>query len=406
VYVVLTRLTGQAGRSLLVAALFAVHPLHVESVAWVSERKDLLSTLLGLLALWAYAAYAARPGWWRYLVVAACLAGSLMAKAMWVTLPFLLLLLDAWPLERREGWRRLVLEKLPLLVLSAAASVVAVIAQGNALRGLELGLGARLGNAAVSYLRYLWKTFWPVDLAVIYPHPGATLPAWQGVGAALALAAITAAAVAQARRRPWIPVGWFWFTGMLVPVIGIVQVGGQAMADRYTYAPSIGLFLVVAWEGAELADRRGARRGARAVAAAALVALAAITWRQVGRWSDQVTLFTHAVEVTGDNGLARLALSQGLAARGRWPEALVQAREAARLEPRLARAHKNLGFVLYRMGLVDDAIEELRIAIAIEPDYAEAHGNLAIALGRKGLMEEAAREMAEERRLRGDRSRK
>jgi hypothetical protein len=400
VYLVLARLTGAPGRSLLVAALFAVHPLHVESVAWVSERKDLLSTLLGLLALWAYAAYASRPSARRHVLVAAAFAGSLMAKAMWVTLPFLLLLLDAWPLARRERWRRLVLEKVPLLALSAAASVVAVVAQGDALRGGEIGLGLRLGNAAVSYVRYLAKTFWPVGLALPYPHPGASLPAWQAVGAALLVLALTAAAVSQARARPWLPVGWLWFLGMLVPVIGLVQVGGQAMADRYTYAPSIGLFLVVAWAGAEAAARWHATRAAQVLLAVALVALSALTWRQVGLWSDQVTLFTHAVEVTRDNGLAHLALSQGLAAQGRWPEALLHAREAARLEPRLARVRKNLGYVLYKVGLVDDAVEEFRAAIAIEPDYAEAHGNLAIALGRLGRMEEAAREMAEERRLR------
>jgi tetratricopeptide (TPR) repeat protein len=400
VYMVLARLTGRPGRSLLVAALFAVHPLHVESVAWVSQRKDVLSTLFGLLALWAYAAYARRPGLGRYLLVALLFAASLMAKPMWVTLPFVLLLLDFWPLERKDGFGRLALEKLPLLAMSAAASAVAVLAQGDALRGLELGLQARLGNAALSYLGYVGKTFWPVSLSVFYPHPGSDLPPWPAVGAALVVMALTGAAISQMRRRPWITVGWLWFVGMLVPVIGLVQVGGQAMADRYTYAPGIGLLVVLVWSAAEFAETSHATRLARVVAAAVVAILSALTWHQIGFWSDHVTLFTHAVEVTRDNGLAHHTLSQGLAEQGRWPEALAHARAAVRLEPRIARVHKNLGYILYRAGFLDESIAELRQAIALEPDYAEAHGNLAIALGRKGLMDEAAQEMALERRLR------
>jgi Flp pilus assembly protein TadD len=220
------------------------------------------------------------------------------------------------------------------------------------------------------------------------------------MGAAALVLGLTAAALVQARRRPWIPVGWLWFVGMLVPVIGLVQVGGQAMADRYSYAPSIGLFLALVWTGAEFAEARHVVRAAQVAGAVALVALSALTWRQIGFWSDHVTLFTHAVEVTKDNGIAHLTLSQGLAEQGRWPEALAHAREAARLEPRLARVHKNLGYVLYRSGFLDESITQFREAIALEPDYAEAHGNLAVALGRKGLREEAAREMAAERQFR------
>jgi tetratricopeptide (TPR) repeat protein len=284
--------------------------------------------------------------------------------------------------------------------MSAGVSAIAVLAQGDAVRGLELGIGARLGNAALSYIEYAGKTLWPVSLSVYYPHPGSGLPAWQAVGAVVLVLGLTGGALAQSRRRPWIPVGWLWFVGMLVPVIGLVQVGGQAMADRYSYAPSIGLFLALVWTAAELAGARHIVRAAQVASAIVLVTLSALTWRQIGFWSDQVTLFTHAVKVTRDNGIAHLTLSQGLAEQGRWPEALAHAREAARLEPRLARVHKNLGYVLYRSGFLDESIGEFREAIALEPDYAEAHGNLAIALGRKGLRDEAAREIATERQLR------
>lgn len=402
VYLALARLTRQPGRSLAVAAIFAAHPLRVEVVAWVSERKELLAALFGLLALWAHARYAERPGVRRYLLVAGLFAASLLAKPMWVTLPFLLLLLDLWPL-RRPLARRLVLEKLPLLALSGAATLVAYLAQqhGGALRGgAELGLGARLGYALVSYAQYLGKTLWPAGLSVYYPHPGASLPGWQVAFAALLLAALTTAAVAQARRRPWLPVGWLWFLGTLVPVIGIVKAGGHGIADRYTYLPTLGLLVAAVWAVAELGERRRDGRALPFAAAAAALALGAASLRQQAYWSDQVTLFSRAVELDARNGMAHHVLSQGLVAEGRLLEAARHAREAARLEPGNARVHKNLGYVLYRLGLVDEAIDELRAAIAIDPDYAEAHGNLGFAYGRKGWAEEAMKELALERELR------
>ena len=417
---VLSRMTGAPGPSLLVAALFAVHPLHVESVAWVSERKDLLSTLFGLLMLGAYAGYARRPGPWRYLLVALSLAASLLAKPMWVTAPFLLLLLDLWPLQRLEGssvaaddrcpplpgqssWR-LVTEKLPLLALSAASSAMAVAAQrgSGALMSLEeAGLGERLANALVSYIRYLWKTLWPAGLSPFYPRLAGGIPGWQVAGAAVLLLALSALALRRLRSSPWLLVGWLWFLGTLVPVIGLVQVGSQAMADRYTYLPVVGLFVAVAWEGARLAASWGerGRRAARLAGWAAVGLLSALAFRQIGLWRDHETIFRHAIAVDRDNGRAHLVLSQGLAARGRYPEALLHAQEAVRLEPWYARAHKNLGFVLYRTGLVDEAIAAFRQAIALQPDFAEAHGNLAIAYGKKGWTEEAMREMQLERQL-------
>ena len=261
VFLVVDRLTGARGRSAFAAALFALHPLRVESVAWIAERKDLLSAAFGLLAVEAWRRYALRPGAARYAAVAACFALSLLAKPMLVTLPFLLLLLDAWPLRRVPpwsldapgvappvGWGRALVEKIPLLALSLASSVVTVIAQdrGGALRGLDLGLGLRAANAVVSYVRYVEKSLWPSGLAIFYPYPEGGTPAWAVAGAALLLAASVALAIYLARRVPAIAVGWLWFLGSLVPVIGLVQVGAQAMADRYTYVPAIGLAVATA----------------------------------------------------------------------------------------------------------------------------------------------------------------
>jgi tetratricopeptide (TPR) repeat protein len=411
--VVLARMTGAPWRSALVAALFAVHPLHVESVAWVAERKDVLSTLFGLLALGAYARYARRASPGGYTLVALALTASLLAKPMWVTAPFLLLLLDVWPLGRLRppGWagaeggatiplRRAVLEKVPLLALSAASCAVTLLAQtkGGATESLDVALGTRLANATVSYARYLGATVWPSPLSPYYPYDGARLPAWEVAAAAAGLVAITALALRRTRTCPALAVGWLWFLGTLVPVIGLVQVGAQGRADRYTYLPSIGLFLAIAWAIPEVAGRR--RAAVAAAAAAAVVALSAVAWRQIGFWSDHVTLFQHAVGVTRDNAVAHLVLSQGLAEGGDLRAALVHAREAARLDPRNARARKNLGYVYYRLGLVDESIDELRAAVALAPDYAEAHGNLGIAYGRKGLIREAMEELAAELRLR------
>ncbi|HSN92229.1 MAG TPA: glycosyltransferase family 39 protein, partial [Anaeromyxobacteraceae bacterium] len=261
-FLALSRMTGARGRSLLVAALFAVHPLHVESVAWVAERKDVLSTLFGLLALLAYARHAERPRAGTYLAVVLAFAASLLSKPMWVTFPFLLLVLDFWPLRRMAGsgpadggdalarpvlpLRRLLLEKLPLLALSAASSTVTVVAQGRggSLAGLELPVPVRLANAAVSYVGYVRMTLWPADLAVFYPFR--EVGAWEAIGAAALLAAATALAIRRARAFPELAVGWLWFAGTLVPVVGVVQVGSQALADRYAYLPSAGLFLAAA----------------------------------------------------------------------------------------------------------------------------------------------------------------
>jgi cytochrome c-type biogenesis protein CcmH/NrfG len=279
---------------------------------------------------------------------------------------------------------------------------VAVVAQsrGGALNTLDmLPLVDRAGNSASSYLAYLGKTFWPASLSAWYPmrEGGA---GWVDAAAAVVLVGVTAAAVALRRRMPWVPVGWLWYVGMLVPVIGLVQVGSQAMADRYTYVPLVGIFVLVAWSLADLARTRALRVALGVGAAAALAGLAAATWVQSGHWRDQVSLFSHALAATGPNGRAHHLLSQGYIAEGRWPEALVHALEAARLDPENPRTHKNLGFVLYRTGRIDEAIAALERAVALDPGYAEAHGNLAIAYGRKGRTEDAVRAMRIEMQLR------
>ena len=419
-FLVLSRLTGAPGCSAFVAALFAVHPLHVESVTWVSERKDLLSTLFGFLMLWAYGRHTAKPGPGRYTIVALFFLMSLLSKPMWVTAPFLLLLLDFWPLQRLKGspltidpacppapqfsLARLVREKVPLLLLSGASSLITVVAQdrGGSLYSLDrLSLGARIGNALVSYGSYLAKTFWPASLAAYYPQTETGPATWHLVGSILLLLGITGIVVRQARAMPWLAVGWLWFLGTLVPVIGIVQVGSQAMADRYTYLPITGLFIAVAW-GAQRFVRSAPflRAPLRVAGILTIAVLAAITFQQVGYWRDHESLFRHAIAVTGDNPRAHHILSQGLAVKGKLAEALFHADESVRLDPNNARTHKNLGYMLYRAGMVDEAIVEIQRAIALQPDYAEAHGNLAIAYGKKGWTDLAMKEMLIERKLR------
>jgi tetratricopeptide (TPR) repeat protein len=345
-FAVLRRLTGAVWRSAAVAALFAVHPAHVESVAWVAERKDVLSALFWLLAMAAYGRYARRPSVGRYLPVALAMALGLAAKPMVVTLPFALLLLDIWPLERLGlGWKRLAVEKLPLLALSAASSLVTLHYQRTSLAPLGLDpWSLRLANAAVSYTAYLGKLLLPSNLAVFYPIPLA-IPAWKVAGAVALLAILTALAVRTARKAPWLLVGWLWFLGTLVPVIGLVQVGRQAMADRYTYIPSIGLFVAIVWGIAGLV---GERRAVLATAAAVVIALlVAGTWMQAGTWRDSVTLYRHALAVTPDNYLAHLGLAKALVAKGDGAGAAEQYRAALALRPGLIEARAGLEAVLH-----------------------------------------------------------
>jgi tetratricopeptide (TPR) repeat protein len=416
----LHRMTGALGRSAFVAGLFAVHPLHVESVAWVAERKDVLSTLFWMLALWAYVEYVRRPQLLRYLLVLLFFALGLMAKPMLVTLPFVLLLLDFWPLGRvalgpnpedrvpprngRSTPGHLVWEKIPLLALSIVSSVVTLIVQrrGRAVIGLDaIPLKLRVANALVSSVAYIGKMLWPTRLAVLYPY-ARSLPGWWVAGALVGLMGVSVAVIWAGRRHPYLPVGWLWYLGTLVPVIGLVQVGHQAMADRYTYVPLIGLFVIVAWGVPDLLVRCRLRR--IALPAAGLVILGyAITARgQLQYWENSTALWTHALEVTTGNYIAHNNIGLILARQGRNDEAICEFLEVLWINPDYAEAHNSLGIILAGQGKLDEAIAHYSEALRIKPDYAEAYNNLGIALARLGRTGEAIDELSEALRINPD----
>lgn len=399
-YGVLKRMTSAVWPSALVAALFAWHPLHVESVAWASERKDVLSTFFWILTMAAYGRYTRRPGWRTYVWVLLWFALGLMAKPMLVTLPFVLLLLDYWPLGRltwaggaADGrrWGGLLAEKIPLFVLSLASSVVtlAVQSHGGAVKSVVwFPWGVRVANALVAYAVYLAKTLWPAHLAAFYPYqPIAT---WQWVLALAVLGAISLVAICLAARRPYLIVGWLWFLGTLVPVIGLIQVGTQALADRYTYVPLIGVFVMVAWAGGDLAaGGRGRRLVVSVVAGAALAGCLVVTWFQVGYWQDTVSLFERAVRVTHDNARAHRILAKALHDQGQLERAIAHYREALRIEPDEAKAYTNLGRALRKQGQLDAAIAQFRKALRLEPDDAVTHAHIGVALHQQGAWGEA-----------------
>jgi tetratricopeptide (TPR) repeat protein len=361
-FAALARLTGNAWRSAFVAALFAVHPLHVESVAWVSARKDPLSGLFFALALLVYARERERgPSRATRAALVSCVALGLMAKPIVVTLPFVLLLLDAWPLGRLRSdadpdrWdpaklRAVVVEKLPLFALVAAGSIVTFLAQSSAgsVASLEqIPAASRLGNALVSYVAYLGQAFWPAHLAVFYPHPGAELPA-VAVGLATALLLAVSLGVWQQRRsRPYLAVGWIWYLGTLVPVIGLVQVGSQAMADRYTYIPLVGIGIAIAWGVSDACAKLPGRRVLLPIAAsAAIAALALTTSVQIRHWRNSVALFRHALEVTRNNHVAHAYLGAALLDRGQTGDAIFHFEEALRLRPTFLTVANNLAWLL------------------------------------------------------------
>lgn len=423
--------TGRTRPSALASALFAVHPLHVESVAWISERKDVLAAIFWFLAAWAYVRWARRPGAARYAAVAAAFALGLMSKPMVVTLPLVLLLLDGWPLGRvsaaaplRPQALALAREKAPLFAMSLASAAVTLVAQsrGESLASAPaLPAAARIGNAFLSTALYLGKTLWPARLAAVYPHPGlgaGGVPPGPALASAALVAALTALALWQRRRRPYLAVGWFWYLVALLPVIGLVQVGLQGMADRYTYLPLVGIFIAFAWLAAEVAH--GSRPRLLAVAAASLglvLACAAASRRQVETWRDSFTLFGHALEVTGDNWLALRNLGIAQQDAGRHDEAIASLERSVRLMPLDGQAWMDLGISYASARRYREAGECFQRAVAMRPGDDYAWFNLGIFYALSGQWErlpeverrlrELSPEMAERlsRRLAGARGR-
>jgi tetratricopeptide (TPR) repeat protein len=451
VFLVLYEMAGKLWRSAFVAFLFALHPLHVESVAWIAERKDVLSTLFWMLTIWCYCRYVKYSGTWRYVCALILFVMGLMAKPMVVTLPFVLLLLDFWPLQRLrlgnqeslpvEGANKkstsfLILEKVPFFILVLASSAVTLLAQksgGAVASTVALTLGERTANAVVSYVTYLYKIIWPVNLAVFYPYPE-VIPWWHVTAATVLLLVVTGGVVIQYKRRPYLPVGWLWYLGTLVPVIGIVQVGAQAMADRYTYVPIIGVFIMISWGANDLVRSLRMKKIVLSVSAGIiLMFFMASTLFQIEYWHDDINLSAHAIKVTNRNYLAHnnlgLALEQegriidavghysraleinpryvdahvnigvALSALGRFDEAVGHYKDAIRLRPGLLEAHYNLGGLFLRRGEVDEAIEHFDESLRINPGIAQAHNGLGIALVRKGDMEGAIWHFREALRL-------
>jgi tetratricopeptide (TPR) repeat protein len=410
----LSSTTGSIRRSLMVAALFGVHPVNVESVAWAAERKNVLSMFFFLLALLAYGWYARQPKPRRYGVVFLLYLLALMSKPQVITFPFLLLLWDYWPLRRcaapepeREGTPRfstrwLLLEQVPLFLLSVASAVVTLFAQrsAHALRtAADFSLANRIETALTSYVRYVGMAVWPSKLAVLYPHPTVLFPAWQVVATVLVLLFATAIAVWQRRERPWLVVGWLWFLGSMLPMIGLVQVGAHALADRFAYIPFIGLFIAGVWLGAEAAPRISLSRTAQvAIGSAVLLGYSAMTYSQVEYWRDSYSLFAHAIQVTDANPIAEGNLGSALMELQRPDLAVSHLERAVRLMPTLSTAHYNLGTLLQRQNELDRAQQEYQLALKYGSDEREAaqtHNNLGVLFKQLGHRDEALAEFTE-----------
>jgi tetratricopeptide (TPR) repeat protein len=400
-FFILFIMTGALWKSAFVAALFALHPLHVESVAWVSERKDVLSTFFGFLMIGAYYCYIKAPDFKNYLLVIIFLSLGLMAKPMIVTFPFLLLLLDFWPLKRFQfenirlsqaggktycyfkGSSRLILEKIPLLIPVVFSCILTFLAQKSegAVKALgALSLTTRMATAFVSYVKYVLKAIWPSNLAVFYPYPGNTLPAWQIFGAALLIATACFLAILTSKKYSYVAVGLFWYLGTLVPVIGLVQVGDQAMADRYTYIPLIGLFIIVAWGISNLFKKCQYRKIFLGVSAMIMFsALVVTTSHQLGYWKNGITLFENTVKVTENNYLAHNNLGTAYGPVD-LDKAIYHYKAALNIKTDYVVAHYNLGNILVEKGNIDEAIVHYLEAVRIKPEYAEAQNNLGTAL--------------------------
>ncbi|CAB5139818.1 Tetratricopeptide TPR_2 repeat protein [Olavius algarvensis associated proteobacterium Delta 3] len=405
-FAVSRKMTGALWQSAFVAAMFALHPLHVESVAWVSERKDVLSAFWGILGLLAYDRYVRQPSGFRYVLLFICFCLSLLAKSMLVTFPFILLLMDFWPLGRfgldipdqgKSNWvirlLPLVREKVPLFAVAAVFGGVTFWAQksGGGVSSLELyPLSVRAANGLVAMVAYLSQVIWPLQLAAFYPHPGNSLPLWQVLGSGVLIVGATVIAVVNARKVPYLTVGWLWFVGTLVPVIGLIQVGGQAMADRYMYLPMIGISIILAWGGADAAKKLRLHRALVTAGVMTLLSLWTLqAHRQAGYWRNSVTLFEHALAVTHGNFVAHSNLGNALLETGSAHRAVSQFRQAVAIRPKSAMAHYNLGRGLTDVGASGMAMASYREALIRDPDYPGANGNLANLLTAEGRFEEA-----------------
>jgi len=403
----LCKITGRFWASAFVTAIFAIHPLRVESVAWIAERKDVLSAVFFFLTLVAYVRYTRARSFGRYLTMSILFACGLMSKPMLVTTPVVLLLLDYWPLKRiadgKSFWR-MTLEKLPLFALSAASSIAAIGLQVHSPASVgQLPFGWRLQNALVAYVTYIWQIFWPANLAVFYPHPDNRLALWQVALAAAFLIVMTWVAFALRRNRPYLLVGWLWYLIMLLPVIGIVEVGLQGHADRYTYLPHVGLSIALTWLVGDVARSLAHRREIlSAVGAGLVIILSACAWKQTTYWRNGETLWTRALAVTTDNDVALTNLGTLLMERGQLDDALSYFQRALAVRSgsehrhynlSLALIHDSTGNVLARKGRLDDAIVHFRQAIELRPDFPDAHYNLGTALLQKGDLDGAIAEL-------------
>ena len=412
-FIIFRWMTTDLWKSFFLSALFALHPLHVESVAWISERKDVLNTFFWFLTIISYIKYCERPGAIRFIPVFLFYFLGLMSKPMIVTLPFVLLLLDFWPLGRMKIFARkdddqisnssilikpLLSEKIPLFLLSGAASVVTLFAQSsqNAVASLKtFPLYIRIANAFISYVNYCINLIWPFDLSVLYPHPEKFM-FLEAASAFTLIAAISFVVFRFAGRKPYLAVGWFWYIGTLVPVIGLVQVGAQAMADRYTYVPLVGIFIIMAWGISDiLADWKYKAFGMRIMAVTFLLILAGITWQQIAYWKDSKTLFSHALEVTENNAIAHNNLGSVFGKKGQLRKAREHYTKAIQLNSNYVSAIHNLGLVFFRMGNLNEAIDQYTEALRIDPGYEKAHYDMAVALQKKGRRGEAGRHYSE-----------
>jgi protein O-mannosyl-transferase len=407
-FLLLHRMTGSFWRSGVVAALFSLHPLHVESVAWASERKDVLSAFFWMAATLAYAEYARSPGIQSYLLALLLFAFGLMSKPMVVTLPIVLLILDFWPLKRfrekergRAVFLRLFREKIPFFALAAAACVITYLVQeGAGAVAFELPLKVRLFNALASYARYIFKMFWPLDLTCFYPHPVDTLETWRVAGSLLFLVLSTLFVVRLRRRRPFLLTGWLWYLVTLVPVIGLVQVGEQAMADRYTYIPLVGLFLMAGWTLPPLSGRGDLPKlAAGSLLLVLFLTLVSLSRRQVETWRDSHSLFQHEVEVNESSFLAHFHLALALEEKGRLQEASVQYAESVRIRPGFQLGFYHLGNVSMRMGRIEEALRHFSTASRLDPRDYRTRNNMGYLLLKEGRYRESAEWFSEALRI-------